>query len=191
MSLNLSSIPVANLEGSKVPALEFGTSSNADVSGTNLDANSVGITQVVVVAKPNAHGCSKGRRRRRRDETSCRAPPSSQEDNNPQISDEQPKGDSEMKEQQDSPESMPAFAPVSESSCPEDHFPICVAPNLLENPSAPGTFDTIPWVEYNIPQTIEISEYSRFCASTIELPTFFFFLRFSPRSAFVFNNCKY
>lgn len=189
MPLNLSSIPDSPLlisKDRKVPALEFGTSSNADVSGTNLeDANSVGITQVVVVAKPDdAHVCSKGKRRRRRDETSCRAPPSSQQNNNPQISDEEPKRDSEMKEQQDSPESMPAFAPVSESSCPEDHFPICVAPNLLENPSAPGTFDTIPWVGYNIPQTIEISEYSRFCASIFELPDFLF-IRFSPRSAFV------
>lgn len=161
--------PVANLDGSNVPALEYGTTSNADVSGINLDAHSVAIAQGVV-ARPDTHGCSNGQRRRRRDETSCpstdiEVPPSSQQ-NSPQNSVEQPSNeDTGLKEQQDTPESMPAYAPVSESSCPDEHFPICAAPNLLENPSAPGTFDTIPWVGYNIPQTIDISEYSRFCAS--------------------------
>lgn len=152
-----------------MPALEFGIRSNADVSGTNLDANSVGIAQVVV-AKPDADACSKGgKRRRRTDESSCPGPSSSSspQQNNPEVSggDEQTGDDSGVGEQQDDLENMPTFAPVSESSCPEEHFPICVAPNLLENPSAPGTFDIIPWVGYNIPPTIEISEYSRFCAS--------------------------
>lgn len=157
--------PVANLDGSNVPALEFGISTNADVSGTNLDANSVGSAQVVV-ARPDAHGCSKGKRRRRRDETSCpstdiEVPPSSQQ-NNPQNSDEQPSnGDTGLQNKQDTPESMPAFAPVMDYSCPDEHFPLCVA---LENP-APGTSNTIPWAGYNIPQTMDISESSRFCAS--------------------------
>lgn len=158
--------PVANLD---VPALEFDTTSNADVSGTNLDAKSVEVAQVVV-ARPDADRCSKGKGRRRRDETSCPSKdievPLSSQQKKPQNSDEQPSnGDTGQKKQQDAPESLPAYAPVPESSCPEEHFPICAAPNLLENPSAPGTFDTIPWVGYNIPQTIDISEYSRFCAS--------------------------
>lgn len=157
--------PVAILDGSNVPALGFGT----DVSGTNLDPNSVRIAQVVV-ARPDANGCSKGKRRRRRDENSCpstdiKVPPSSQQ-NKPQNSDGQPSnGETRQGKQQNSLESMPAFAPELEFSCPEDHFPICAAPNLLGNPSAPGTFDTIPWIGHNIPQTIDIEEYSRFCAS--------------------------
>lgn len=158
MSLSLSSISVLLISKDpkkKAPsALEFGTSSKVDVSGTDLDGSSVGIISRVVVAKPDDthHTCSRGthQRRRRRDETSsCRVPPSSQQ-NNPQQNDgeeQQGHGDFGMKEQQpDSPESMPAFAPESESSCPEGHFPICVAPNLLENPSSPGTFDIIPWL---------------------------------------------
>lgn len=159
---------VVNLEGSNVPALEFGPSSNADVSGANVNANSVGVTQVVG-ARPDAYGCSKGKRRRRRDESSCpskdiEVPPSSQQ-NKPQNSDEQPrKEDSGMGEQQNTFKDMPAPAPASESPCPEEHFPICVAPNLLANPSTPSTYNAIPWVGHNIPQTIDISEYSRFCA---------------------------
>lgn len=160
--------PVGNLEGSNVPVLEFGTSSNADVSGANLDANSVGIAQVVR-ARSDARSCSKGKRRRRRDESSCTSqgmemPPSSQQ-NKPKNSDEQPrKEDFGVGEQQNTFKDMPAPAPESESPCPEEHFPICVAPNLLVNPSAPGIFNAIPWVGYNIPQTIDVSEYSRFCA---------------------------
>lgn len=174
--------PGGNLEGSNVPAPDFGTSSNADWLGTNVDANSVGFAQVVGV-RPDAHGCSiKGKRRRRRDESSCpsngiEVPPSSQQ-NKPQNSDEEPrKEDSGMKEQQGTSEDMPAFAPASESPCPEEQFPICVAPNRLANPSAPGTFNTIPWVRYNIPQTIDISEYSRFCACVDLSCRLFFFLR--------------
>ena len=161
--------PVASLDGSNIPALGFGMSSNADVSGTNLDADSVGTAQVVV-ARPDPHGCSKGKRRRRTDETSCPStdiavPPSSQQ-NKPQNSDGQP-GDEEtgQKKQQDLPQNMPAFAPALEVTCPEDHFPICAAPNLLEKQSAPGTFDSIPWVGHNIPQTIDMEENARFCAS--------------------------
>ena len=160
--------PVASLDGLNVAALGFGTSSNADVSSSNLDANSVGSAQVVV-ARPDAHSCSKGKRRRRRDETSCQstdiAVPSSQQ-NKPQNSDEQPSDEKTGQEnQQDTPDGVPSFAPVLEVSCPEKHFPICAAPNMLENPSAPGTYTYIPWVGHNIPQTIDVQEYSRFCAS--------------------------
>ena len=160
--------PVASLDGLNVPAVGFGTSSNADVSGTNLDANSVGSAQVVV-ASPDTHGCSKDKRRRRRDKTSCPstdiAVPSSQQDK-PQNSDGQPSdGETGQENQQETPESIPSFAPELEVSCPEKHFPICAAPNMLENPSAPGTFVYIPWVGHNIPQTLDVQEYSRFCAS--------------------------
>lgn len=168
--------PVAILDESNAPALGFSTGGNAD---------SVGTTQVVV-ARPDAHGCPKGKIRRRRDETYCpstaiEVPPSSQQ-NKPQNGAGQPNnGESGQEKQQDTPASTPAFAPVLEVNCPEHHLPVCVAPNLLENPSAPSGFDTIPWVEHNIPQTIKMEEYCRFCASiwSCRIP----FLRFL-KSAF-------
>lgn len=161
--------PVANLDGLGGLALGLGASGEADVSGKIPDARSAGIAQVVV-ARPDAHGCSKGRKRRRGDETFCsstdtKAPPSSQQ-KNPQNSDGEPSNaETGQQKQPETPESMPVLAPVLEASCPEDHFPICAAPNLLENPLAPGTYTAIPWVGHNVPQIIDIEEYSRFCAS--------------------------
>lgn len=161
--------PVASLDGSGGLALGLGTSGEADVSDKFSDAKGVGIAQTVV-ARPDTYGCSKGRKRRRGDETFCsptdtKTNPSSQQ-NNPQTSDGQPSNEETGKQkQQGTPEGMRVFAPVAGSSCPEEHFPICAAPNLLEDPLAPGTYNSIPWVRHNIPQIIDIQEYSRFCAS--------------------------
>lgn len=156
--------PVTSLDGSGGPALALG---EAVVSGKIPDVYSVGIAQAVV-ARPDAHGCSKGRKRRRGEEIFCsstdtKAPPSSQEKQ--PNSDRQPgDGETGQQTQQETPGSMPLHAPVLEASCPEEHFPICAAPNLIEDPLAPGTYNTIPWLGHNVPQTIDIEEYSRFCA---------------------------
>lgn len=160
---------VVSLDGSGGLALGLGTSGEAEVSGKISDPKGVGIAQTVV-ASLDSFGCSKGRKRRRGDETFCpstdtKTNPSSQQ-NNPQNSDGQPSNEETgQQRQQETPEGMPGFAPERESSCPKEHFPICAAPNLLENPLAPGTYNSIPWVGHNIPQIINTQEYSRFCAS--------------------------
>lgn len=161
--------PVASLDGSGGLALGLGTSGEADVSGKFSDPQSVGIAQTVV-ARPDTFGCSKGRKRRRGDESFCpstntKMNPSSQQ-NSPQNSDRQPSNEETGKrKQQETPQGMPGFAPELENSCLEDHITICAAPNLLESTLKPGTYDIIPWLGHNIPQTIDIQEYSRFCAS--------------------------
>lgn len=156
--------PVPSFDGSGGPALALG---EAVVSGKVPDINSLGVPQAVV-ARPDTHSCSKSRKRRRGEETFCsstdtKASPSSQEKQ--PNSDGQP-GDREdrQQKQQETPGSMPLLAPVLEASCPEEHFPICAAPNLIEDPLALGTYNIIPWLGHNIPQTIDIEEYSRFCA---------------------------
>ena len=152
--------PVASLDGS--PALGLG---EADVSGKVPDVNGVRIAQAVVI-RPDAHGCSNGRTRRRGNENFCsptdtKAPSSSQQDK-PQNSDEQPSnGETGQQKQPENPETMPVLAPVVEASCPEGDFPMCAAPNLIEDPIAQGKYTIIRWLGHNIPQTIDIEEYSR------------------------------
>ena len=151
--------PVASLDGS--PALDLG---EADVSGKIPDVNGLRISQAAVI-EPDAHGCSNGRKRRRGDENFCPStdtkPPSSQQAK-PQNSDEQPSnGETGQQKEPETPQSMP----VVEAHCPEGHFPMCAAPSLLEDPIAPGKYTIIRWLGHNIPQTIDIEEYSRFCPS--------------------------
>lgn len=156
--------PVASLDGSGGPAIAIGTSGEADVSSTGPDAN---IVAQAAVARPAANGCPKGRIRRRGDGASCSstdAPTFSQQ--NPQNGDEQPSnGEAGQQKQQDSPENWKIFAPMLEHTCPDGYSAVCAAPNLIENPLAPGTYTRIPWVEHNIPPTISIEEYSRLCTS--------------------------
>ena len=138
------------------------------MSSTGPDTNSVGTVQAAV-ARPDAHGCSKGKIRRRGAGAFCSSTevPTSSQQNEPQNGDEQ-RSNREAGQQtlQDTPESRQMFAPILEHNCPDGYSAMCAALNLIENiPLAPGTYIPIPWVGNKIPATIDIEEYSRFCAS--------------------------
>ena len=158
--------PVASLDGLGGPAIAIGTSGEADVSSTGSDANNVGTTQAAV-ARPDANSCLKDKIRRREDGSFCSstdAPTSSQQA--PQDGDKRrSNGEARQQEQQDDTESCQIFAPILGNNCPEGYLAVCAAPNLIEDPRAPGTYTRIPWVGNNIPPSISIEEYSRWCTS--------------------------